>query len=75
MPERGVVDGRDVPDDVRRNPDRQCDNRVREQARAGKPAEASGQARRDAEHQEGRGPLREDDVLEQVRAEERRCRK
>ena len=68
--ERGVVDGREVPGEVGDEPEAERDGRAREEPRAGQPGEPRGEGRRDAEHEQRRSPLGEDDVLEQVGGEQ-----
>ena len=65
--QRRVVDPRQVPDVVRREPERQRDERPEERKAGG----ARGDVARHREEEQRRRPLREHDVLEQVRPEER----
>ena len=74
MAECRVVGGGQMPGGIRREPQRQRDCRMREQANESATTEADGEPGGHAEHDERRRPLREDDVLEQMGAEQRRRR-
>ena len=65
--QRVVVDPGQMPDEVRRDPQRQRDERAEEH----EAASARCERRRDGEHEQRRRPLGEHDVLQQVRPEER----
>jgi len=65
--ERSVVDPRQVPRVVHRQPERQRHERPEER----EADRAVRKVRRDSEHEECRRPLCENDVLQQVRPEER----
>ena len=65
--QRIVVHPREVPDEVRRDPQRQRDERPEEH----EATCASCERRRHGEHEQRRRPLGEDDVLQQVRPEKR----
>jgi hypothetical protein len=64
--ERGVVGRGDVPGEVRDEPEAERDRRPGEEPGAGEPGEPRGEEGRDAEYQERRRPLGQDDVLEQM---------
>ena len=68
--ERGVVEPREVPDHVVREPERERDGGVGEQRDRARARDRRGERGRDPEHDEERRPLGEDDVLEQVHGEE-----
>ena len=68
---RRVVDQRQVPGVVGDQPERQRDERSKER----EPGRPLGEPRRDREQEQHRSPLREHDVLQQVRPEERVIRK
>jgi hypothetical protein len=68
--ERGVIGRGEVPGEVRDEPETERDRRPGQNPGAGEPGEPHGEEGRDAEHQERRRPLREDDVLEQMRPEQ-----
>ena len=64
--ERGVVEPRQVPEHVVREPDGERDERVDERTNDRRTSERRRERRREPEHDEERRPLRENDVLEQV---------
>ena len=66
MRERRIVDPRDVPDEVRAEPERQGDERVRQCPDSQCLLEASRGRCRETENRERRSPLCDDDVLEEV---------
>src|SRR4029450_36294 len=68
--EGGVVESGDMPQEVRRQPQAECDGRAREESRAGEAGEVSRHRRRDAQDEERRRPLGEHDVLKKVSGEE-----
>ena len=70
VPQRRVVERRDVPDRVRGYPEREGDGGTGEQDDCARAAQPVGERRRDAEHEQERRPLREHDVLEEVRPDE-----
>ena len=70
VPERRVVEGRHVPDPVNGQPDRQRDERMNERSYGAVTGEGSRQGGGDPDHGERGRPLRERDVLEEVRPEE-----
>ena len=64
--ERGVVDPRQVPDHVVREPERKRDRGVRQRAHDTGRAIVAASAGEMPEDDEERRPLRENDVLEEV---------
>ena len=70
MFQRVVVDRGHVPDEVRAEPDRQCEERMRHEAECGRTLELARECRRDREDDEPWCPFGGDDVLEQVDAEQ-----
>ncbi len=61
--ERGVVEPRQVPEHVVREPERERDGGVGERAEERRPRERRRERRREPEDDEQRSPLRENDVL------------
>ena len=70
MPERSVVGPRKVPGEVDGDPERQRDERVREDAPTGQAGERCRESRSEPGDAERGRPFREDHVLEQVHGEE-----
>ena len=68
--ERGVVGGRDVPGHVAAEPERQRDEGPGEQADEAEARERAASSGGTEATSEQRDPLRESDVLDQVRPEE-----
>jgi hypothetical protein len=68
--EGGIVGGREVPGEVGEEPDGERDWGPGEETCSGQPGELRGEGRRDPEHEERRRPLRQDDVLEQMRRQQ-----
>jgi hypothetical protein len=66
VPKRGVVDPRQMPDHVVREPERERDRRVCERAHQSGRAIDARQLGRDPQDDEEWRPLREDDVLQEV---------
>ena len=67
MPKGVVVSPGKVPRDIRHDPERQREGRAQYGEASGPPAEP----RWDREHEQGRRPLGEDDVLQKVRPQKR----
>ena len=68
--ERRVVGGRQVPGEVDEQPEAKRDRRTGQLPDGRDAPEPLGDGRRDAEHEQRRRPLGEDDVLEQVHREQ-----
>ena len=64
--EGGLVGEWDVPEGVRREPERQGDERARQRARDAGPRDPPGHPGAEPEYEERGRPLGEDDVLEEV---------
>ncbi len=64
--EGGLVGEGDMPEGVRREPERQGHERARQRARDAVPRDPPGHPGAEPEYEERRRPLREDDVLEEV---------
>jgi hypothetical protein len=61
--ERGVIRGREVPGEIRDEPEPERNRSQRQESRARKAPKLCGEGRRDSEDEEGRRPLGENDVL------------
>lgn len=68
--ERRVVKNREMPEEIRRQPEAERDGSAGEQLEAAGPPDRGGESRRDAEYEQRRRPLGEHDVLEQMRRKE-----
>ena len=70
MLERAVVDRRDMPDEVRPEPERQSDERVSQEPNTREPLELARQRRRKGEHDQAGRPFGGDDVLQEMNREQ-----
>jgi hypothetical protein len=68
--ERGVVGGWDMPDVVGGEPECEGEGGAGDEPHDANAADSGGKRRRETEDEQCRRPLGEDDVLEEVRAEE-----